>query len=198
MRIIARGAEAIIYERGDTIIKFREKKGYRIPEIDALLRTSRTRYEFKILQTCARAGLRVPLPIKIAGDNDKILMQNLGGISFDSVFSVKKMREVGELVALMHNLGVINGDLTTANMLSKENKIFLIDFGLGYFSKKDEDIATDIFLLKSALKSRHPDEHMSAYELFIEAYKTVIEKEFKGIAAHLKDIERRGRYHENG
>jgi Mn2+-dependent serine/threonine protein kinase len=102
------------------------------------------------------------------------------------------------MLANLHKIGIVHGDLTTANMLVREKNLFFIDFGLSYFSQKDEDRATDLFLFKNALKSRHPNEFIEAYGLFLSAYKAAAGKEFKGIETHLRDIERRGRYHENG
>ena len=46
---IGRGAEAIITKDGDTVIKDRIPKKYRLPQIDEKLRKSRTRREAKVL-----------------------------------------------------------------------------------------------------------------------------------------------------
>ena len=198
MKVIARGAEAIVYENGDEIVKYREEKKYRVPEIDLPLRKGRTKREFTALSTCSRAGLKVPKPIKISSEGDKLHMEKIDGKQFDYVFSVDKMKDIGILLASINELGIVHGDLTTANILAKGEEIYFIDFGLSYFSKKDEDRATDLFLFKNALKARHPNEFKKAYRLFIEGYEKMMGKEFKGIETHLKDIERRGRYHENG
>ena len=74
MKEIARGAEAILYEDGDTVVKYREKKGYRIDKIDSPLRKSRTKREFSILKRCVYAGISVPKPIKISKEGDKLFM----------------------------------------------------------------------------------------------------------------------------
>ena len=50
MKIIARGAEAVLYKENNSLIKERIKKSYRIPEIDIPLRKIRTRREAKILE----------------------------------------------------------------------------------------------------------------------------------------------------
>jgi len=47
---------------------------------------------------------------------------------------------LGQLIYRVHELGnncinkkgVIHGDLTTSNMIYKDNQIYLIDFGLSY------------------------------------------------------------------
>jgi TP53 regulating kinase and related kinases len=55
----------------------------------------------------------------------------------DATISEASLKEVlvqmGEMILKVHEIGVIHGDLTTSNMVMKENKIFLIDFGLSYF-----------------------------------------------------------------
>lgn len=198
MNIIARGAEAIIYGDGSEIIKYREKKDYRIPDIDLPLRKSRTKQEFSILKRCTEHGLNVPKPIKTSKEGDKIYMEKIDGIQLDYSFSLDYMGKIGVALANLHKIGIIHGDLTTANMLVNGENLFFIDFGLSYFSKKDEDRATDLFLFKNALKSRHPKEFHQSFGLFLSSYKDAIGKEFKGIDTHFRDIERRGRYHENG
>lgn len=197
MKTIAIGAEATIYESGSDIIKYRKRKGYRIKEIDDSLRYYRTRREFTAMKRCREAGIRVPSPKRISPSGDKLYMEKINAVQIDSVFTAKIMSQVGEMVAKMHTTGIIHGDLTTANMLVNKSKVTLIDFGLSYFSKKDEDRATDLAMLKSALKSRYPSVAASAYRLFITSYSKCIGKEFKGIDTHLKDIERRRRYYEN-
>ncbi len=198
MKIIARGAEATLFEENGAVIKYRKRKGYRLKEIDEALRYSRTRREFNALRRCHEAGVRVPIPIKISEGGDKLYMEKINAVQLDYKFSLQLMPEVGYLVALMHRTGVIHGDLTTANMLTDGKRLTLIDFGLSYFSKKDEDRATDVAMLKSALKSRHVKVFKRAYRLFIQRYEECMGKEFKGIDTHLKDIERRRRYYENG
>jgi TP53 regulating kinase-like protein len=41
-------------------------------------------------------------------------------------------------------------------MIIKENRIFLIDFGLSYFKDSAEDRAVDLYVLERAFKSTHP------------------------------------------
>ncbi len=197
MEKIAVGSEAVVMSKGNLIIKYRVKKGYRIKALDDKLRKSRTRREFKIIQKCYENGINVPMPIKMSKDQEKIYMQKIDGISFDNAFSTSYLMKLGEMVADMHKLGIIHGDLTTANIILSKDKLYLIDFGLSYFSNKSEDRATDIFLFKNAIKSMHTNVYKEAYNIFIKGYKKRIGKEFKDVEEHLKDIEKRRRYHEN-
>jgi TP53 regulating kinase-like protein len=197
MKLLALGSEAAVYENNGLIIKRRVKKDYRIKEIDEKLRKSRSRAEFNILRFMYENSLNVPKPIKYLESKKEIHMEKLEGKRLAESFSLDDSRFIGSIVAEMHNLGVIHGDLTTANMIKKDGRVYLIDFGLSYHSSKDEDIASDIFLFKNALKSKHNDLYKDAYALFLKAYKSKIRKEFKGIDTHLKDIEERRRYNES-
>lgn len=197
MKIMARGSEAVLYESGDTVIKDREKKRYRIEELDNSLRKSRTRSEFNILKRCSAEGLSVPKPIKVSEEGYKLYMERLDGKMLKNDFSLKSLEEVAVMAAKMHKKDIIHGDLTTSNVMIVKGRPYLIDFGLGFMSKKDEDKATDIFLVKEALKAKHTSVYAEAYEAFYKTYKREYGKEFKGIESHLKDIERRRRYYED-
>ena len=74
-------------------------------------------------------------------------------------FPLEKQKQImgliGESVARIHQKDIIHGDLTTSNMIFKNEKVFFIDFGLGYISRKIEDKAVDIHLLKQALEAKH-------------------------------------------
>ena len=50
----------------------------------------------------------------------------------------KLSKEIGKKIAVLHNNGIIHGDLTTSNMIFKDG-IYFIDFGLSFFSEKNED-----------------------------------------------------------
>ncbi|MFQ5532136.1 MAG: hypothetical protein ACE5ES_05980 [Candidatus Nanoarchaeia archaeon] len=66
-KIIQQGAEAVILQRGDKIIKKRIKKSYRILELDEKIRKLRTRGEARIYE---KASKLIPLP-KIISSNEK-------------------------------------------------------------------------------------------------------------------------------
>ena len=197
MKILSLGSEAVITEKGGAIIKTRRKKSYRIKEIDEKLRKRRTKAEFRIMQRLHAAGVNVPRPINLDEKRMQIKMEKINGKRLSEEFRLEDSDEIGRLVAEMHNQSVIHGDLTTANMIRNGKKIYIIDFGLGYYSRKDEDMASDLFLFKNALKSKHNESYNEAYRRFISSYKKHIGKEFKGIDTHLKDIEDRRRYNES-
>jgi Kae1-associated kinase Bud32 len=72
-------------------------------------------------------------------------------------------------------------------------KIFFIDFGLGYISKKIEDKAVDIHLLKQALEAKHFENWEVLFKEFEKGYKTDY-SESKNIFERLNAVEKRGRY----
>lgn len=41
------------------------------------------------------------------------------------------MIKLGDLVKKLHGIGIIHGDLTTSNMIFKDDEVYLVDFGLG-------------------------------------------------------------------
>jgi len=71
-------------------------------------------------------------------------------------------------------------------------KIFFIDFGLGYISKKIEDKAVDIHLLKQALEAKHFKNWEVLFKSFLKGYSK--SKDYKEVIERLKKVEARGRY----
>ncbi len=74
---------------------------------------------------------------------------------------------IGSIVAKMHNINVIHGDLTTSNFILQgspldedevsSSGLFLIDFGLSLTGcTNPEDKAVDLYVLERAFISTHP------------------------------------------
>ncbi|MBI2575813.1 Kae1-associated serine/threonine protein kinase [Candidatus Woesearchaeota archaeon] len=203
MKIIAQGAEARIYRkkgtgRADIIVKDRFPKSYRIKEIDEKLRGQRTRREAKILEKLSMAGFPAP---KLAHTDDKSLlgMEEIKGKKIRDILAERNCRllckEIGEKVASLHNNSIIHGDLTTSNMMQsgKDGKVYILDFGLSFFSEKIEDKAVDLHLLKEALESRHWRIWKECYNAALEGYKEKA-KDSDKIIERIKIVEKRGRY----
>jgi TP53 regulating kinase and related kinases len=70
------------------------------------------------------------------------------------------MRLIGKSVGELHASGVVHGDLTTSNLILREDRdqldVVLIDFGLGSVSNSEEDMAVDLYVLERAFASTHP------------------------------------------
>ena len=61
---------------------------------------------------------------------------------------------LGKIVAKLHLNNIIHGDLTTSNfIITPENRLVVIDFGLSFYSERLEDKAADIGLFKEILNS---------------------------------------------
>ena len=193
-QVIAQGAEAKIFMNGNSILKQRFPKSYRLKEIDYKLRGFRTRREAKILQKLEAIKFPAPKLMKNDEKENLVIGKIEGKLLKDSLEKdYKKLSgEIGKKVAMLHNSSIIHGDLTTSNMmLNKE--IFFIDFGLSFFSEKAEDKAVDLHLLKEALESKHYKIGWECFKIILSAYR----KEAKNGSETLKRlqvVEKRGRY----
>ncbi|NIO44163.1 MAG: Kae1-associated serine/threonine protein kinase [Candidatus Aenigmarchaeota archaeon] len=200
MKIIKRGAEAILYLENDHLVKERIKKSYRLSQIDEKLRKFRTRKEAKLISRAKRCGVETPNIVSVDENNFKINMDFIDGNRLKEFFNEtneenkkKVAEELGKKVGLLHNHGIVHGDLTTSNMILKDNKIFFIDFGLGEFSRRIENQAVDLSVLKEAFKSTHFKHLNLLWENFIKGYKQTNDN-FNKVLDTLNDIEKRGRY----
>ncbi len=197
---ISQGAEASIYREEDIIVKHRTIKSYRNKDIDNKLRKHRTRREAKVLKKLETLGFPAPKIIKDIDEiSMKIEMEHINGEKLrDFLHKNHKelSNEIGKKIAILHNNDIIHGDLTTSNMIVDE-EIYLIDFGLSFFSTKPEDKAVDLHLLKRALESKH---HMIFEECFneiIKAYKEHYPNHEK-VLNRLEQVEKRGRNKHKG
>ena len=194
MKLIAQGAESKLYLDGENIVKERFRKTYRISEIDEKLRKFRTKREAKVLDKLRSAGFPGPKLIS-TDEKKKIIMSNIKGKLVKGIFDKgysRLSKEIGNIVAELHNLNIIHGDLTTSNMIY-DDKLYLIDFGLSFFSHKPEDKAVDLHLLKEALESRHHKVFGKAFDIIIKNYKKKSLNSVE-ILDRLIKVEKRGRY----
>jgi TP53 regulating kinase and related kinases len=196
-KIIAQGAEAKILLSNNFIIKDRIKKSYRIPELDNKIRKQRTKAETKLLLKASEI-INAPKPffnplfyqIKMPFIDGKKLSEHLNS------FNLKKQKEIclqiGKDISKLHDTEIIHGDLTTSNMILVKDKIFFIDFGLGFISQKLEDKAVDLHLLKQALEAKHFKNWEVLLKEIEKGYKS--SKDATKVLEKLKAVERRGRY----
>ena len=193
MKLIAQGAEAKIFKKKDSVLKERIKKSYRLPQIDIKLRKSRTRSEAKILRK-ASGIINVPKVIRVDDKKMNLEIEHIEGVKVRDLFDRndeklkrKMCRELGKTVKKMHQNDIIHGDLTTSNMIWND-KLYLIDFGLGKISIRVEDMAVDIHLLKECFKSKHHVHWQTYWNEFKKSYNQ--EKVFN----QLERVEARSRY----
>ena len=104
--------------------------------------------------------------------------------------------KIGENIAKLHDLNIIHGDLTTSNMIyvEKEEKVYFIDFGLGYGNGKTEDKAVDLHLIKQAIEAKHFEKWEEYFKAVLKGYR--ISENAQETLKRLEKVERRGRYKE--
>lgn len=208
MVLIKKGAEADLYLEDwngyKVIKKQRIKKIYRIDDLDIKLRKSRTIREAQMLHEVKKIGIPTPIVYFLDIPNFTIIMEYIDGnllrehlerLSSEDI--VKTFKIVGFQIGLLHNNGIIHGDLTTSNMiLTNKYKVFFIDFGLSFYSQDLEDKGTDILLLKRAISSTHYKHANKCLKAIFNGYKSVVGKDYsKKVLMKAKEIEKRGRYY---
>jgi len=195
-KIIAQGAEAILTRKGNEVIKDRVKKGYRIEIIDTRLRRQRTKREARLLE---KASKLIPIPkvIKVDEKSHKITLEFIPGKKLSQYLDKLKNNQevcktIGKQISLLHDAGIIHGDLTTSNMIYHNKKVYFIDFGLGYESASPEDKAVDLHLIKQALEAKHFKHYEKYWKAIISGYKS--SQHSKVVLHRLEKVEGRGRY----
>ncbi|MFH0867734.1 MAG: KEOPS complex kinase/ATPase Bud32 [Candidatus Woesearchaeota archaeon] len=195
MKLIAQGAESKLFLDGAKVVKDRFRKTYRIEEIDERLRKFRTKREAKVLDKLQKINFPCPKLI-FNNERDTIEMEFIDGKLLKNILDdgncVKLSKEIGEKIAILHNKGIIHHDLTTSNMIFKD-EIYFIDFGLSFFSEKIEDRAVDLHLLKEALESKHSGIWEKCYDAALESYAEKAD-DSDDVIERLKIVEKRGRY----
>lgn len=217
MELIKQGAEAKIYlvdfeeffgvdllpgER--VIVKHRIPKRYRIKEIDVRLRKERTVREARILHRAKEAGVDCPHVYEVDLRDMKITMEFIDGERLREYLEriplsdrLELCREIGRQLAKLHRAGIVHGDLTTSNMILRDGKVYLIDFGLADFDSTLEARGVDLHLLQRAMESTHYTWADGGFEAVLEGYAEVLGDEARRETEEkLREIESRGRYRE--
>ena len=216
MELLRQGAEARVFRTTylgkPTIIKERFKKKYRHPVLDQELTHRRQLQECRSMLRCRKAGIRTPVIYLNDSQSHSIYMEEImeslsvrdfisGALeskSSDSRLILENLgKEMGRLIATMHECGVIHGDLTTSNILRQaidgESSLILIDFGLSFVSSLAEDKGVDLYVLERAFLSTHPNTE-DIFQLLIESYiANSNEKIAKSVIQKLDEVRQRGR-----
>ncbi|MBI4894331.1 MAG: Kae1-associated serine/threonine protein kinase [Candidatus Aenigmarchaeota archaeon] len=202
MKVLKRGAEATIYESvfdgQDVIVKERSAKRYRIPQIDAALRSNRTRQEIKLMREARGHGVMTPKIVHSDEALSVITMEKIGGIVMKDFLLRKPVkisvcRTAGEGIGKMHAAGMVHGDLTTSNMIVRGRDVFFIDFGLGRFSRRVEDMATDLGVLREALVAGNYKTSGRLWSSIVSGYRRSNPR-WREVMLRMGKIESRGRY----
>ncbi len=204
--IIGIGAEAVLVKSSwfgrPCLIKRRLPKGYRLPTLDSMLRQQRTVLEVRALINAKECGVPTPSIFEAEPDAGSITMDFIEGTTLKTLLpnlTLPQVRvkfiTVGQYVGKLHSGGIIHGDLTTSNMLvTRNDALIFIDFGLTQRSESIEDRGVDVHLLKRVLTSTHAAIWKEAYAAFLKGYGETGPHSAKEIDARVIAIELRGRY----
>ena len=166
----------------------------------------RTLNEARALIAVKILGINVPIVYEVDIKNAIIVMKYIKGKKLKKYLPHLNdedkhniFKELGKQVAILHENGHLHGDITTSNIIITENNdIFFIDFGLHEYSDKVEDKSVDIHLLKRVLISSHGTDYKVCFNAFLEGYRQGYnEKESKicdQVIKNIRVIETRGRY----
>ena len=209
-KLLHKGAEANLYLGTwfgkKVIFKQRVPKKYRLEELDQRIRTQRTLNEARALIKVKNYGINCPQVYEIDVASSTIVMKYIKGDKLKDTLekiSLEKKCElfekIGKFIAKLHENGHVHGDITTSNMIITENNdLFLIDFGLHEYSDSIEDKSVDLHLFKRVLISSHGKDYKSCYSAFLSGYKEEYSKakmdDSSSIIKNIAAIETRGRY----
>ena len=209
-KLLRKGAEANLYYGSwfgsEAIFKHRVPKKYRLEELDKRIRTKRTLNEARALIRVKKYGLNCPQVYEIDVESSTIVMKYIKGDKLKDVFGkmddskkIKLFRKIGSFIAKLHQNGHVHGDITTSNMIvTNDDELFLIDFGLHDYSDSIEDKSVDLHLFKRVLISSHGEDYEACYAAFLEGYMEEYSNaqldESASIIKNIAVIETRGRY----
>lgn len=103
---------------------------------------------------------------------------------------------IGILAGRLHAGGIVHGDLTTSNMILRDGRLYLVDFGLGEKGGGVEAKGVDLHLLREAFMSAHAD-RAGLFKEVLQGYQEAY-GEATAVIEKAKEIERRGRYLRGG
>ncbi|KAF2078029.1 hypothetical protein CYY_000667 [Polysphondylium violaceum] len=223
--LLSQGAEAKTYKIDlygiKCIVKERFVKAYRHPTLDQKISGKRILQEVRSLNKCKKNGIDVPALLLVDVPSNRIYMEYIDGITVKqylyNCFDQSKetsttttqtqteahqqqidiCAEIGKQIARIHDLNIVHGDLTTSNMLLRNNSksnIVFIDFGLSYTSTMTEDKAVDMYVLERAFISTHPNSELLFKEI-LDSYQknSPSPKVAKAILDKLDQVRLRGR-----
>lgn len=186
------GAEATITFLATSVRKDRIAKPYRHPVLDDRLRRARTKREAVVLQ---KAPVRVPKLLRV--EKTVLEMERIDGQRLRDELTQANAAHYGALLGTMlctlHDADIVHGDVTTSNVLveAATKELVLIDFGLASMTKRIEDKAVDLHVLRETLSGSHPLLLDNFWNALLTTYTTT------AVLERLKKVESRGRYKAN-
>jgi TP53 regulating kinase-like protein len=209
-KLLKQGAEARVYScmylGKPAVVKERFVKTYRLPELDKKLTHRRMSQEVRSMARCRKHGIRAPAVFHFDATRRLIVMEHVtdGTLLKDYITSLNGGSEreeklsnlvelIGSVLAQMHDVDLIHGDLTTSNMIfnAERRELTLIDFGLSYVSSLAEDKGVDLYVLERAFLSSHPNTE-TQFQMLLDSY-TRHSKKARTVVQKLDEVRTRGR-----
>ena len=194
-----RGAEAIVETVAATnatpdlpdrsVRKRRVSKPYRHPDLDATLTRERTTAEARLTAEARAAGVPTPLVWDADPETATIRFQHVGEADLAERLTAESVATVGRHLATLHGGGLVHGDPTTRNVRVGD-RVWLIDFGLGFHTGHIEDYAMDLHVLRQSLAAT-ADDPDPLLDAVIDGY---TEAGDTAVIDRLATVEGRGRY----
>lgn len=207
--LIKQGAEAKVYKGtflgAQVIIKERFSKSYRVPALDKKLTHQRMNQECRSIARCRKHGIRAPSVYHIDYKQNLVYMELIseGRLMKDYINSLdidrdwdtmeNLMKCIGVIIATMHDIDVIHGDLTTSNMIfdPDSTQLTTIDFGLSFTSSLVEDKGVDLYVLERAFLSTHSQTE-KLFQIILDSYSSK-SKNGPAVISKLDEVRMRGR-----
>jgi len=194
-----RGAEAVVETiaatdaacdlPGRSVRKHRVSKPYRQPDLDATLTRERTTAEARLTAEARAAGVPTPLVWDVDNETATIRFQHVGEADLAERLTAESVATVGRHLATLHQAGLVHGDPTTRNVRVGD-RVWLIDFGLGFHTGHVEDYAMDLHVLRGSLAAT-ADDPQPLLDAALDGYTAVGDSE---VIDRLATVEDRGRY----
>ena len=102
---------------------------------------------------------------------------------------------IGTTVGKLHTQNIIHGDLTTSNLLIRNenvSSVTVIDFGLSYINSSPEDKGVDLYVLERALISTHPNTEY-LFQIMLNSYCKTNKRDGKETIKKYEEVRLRGR-----
>lgn len=185
--LLAQGAEgrvfAVTFLGRPAVCKQRFQKTYRHPTLDTKITRSRLVGEARAIARARKLGVPTPALFYVDETQSALYMERVAGKTLKELIkngmSERDMTDigtqVGKHVAVMHDGGLIHGDLTTSNILvvvdeaTLEKRVVMIDFGLAHNSIVPEDKGVDLYVLERAINVTHAA--LKLFEAVMTEYK---------------------------
>ena len=207
-KMIHQGAEATVFSghwMGDkAILKKRNRRSYRHPDLDRRLTRQRLSVEVRVLTKLHSTEIPSPSLFDVDIDEGWIILSEVEGVTlYESLLNGKsdneQIKKFGGLIRQLHELGISHGDLTTHNVIIRgDDDLTLIDFGLSKISPEIEHLGLDLQVLHECLNASHYEQN-DAIESMIEGYLSHSSDDFTPSGTDVIDrfnsIRGRVRYH---